>query len=116
VLEPILVRPRSANGNDYFEVVAGARRLRAAFAAKLEAGATVIDVRTASEFSSGAYPGAKNVPLDKLAAKLKPLGDKDKPLVVYCASGSRSVPATKILKAAGFTDVTNAGGLHSMPR
>ena len=37
VLEPILVRPRSANGNDYFEVVAGARRLRAAFAAKLEA-------------------------------------------------------------------------------
>jgi len=33
-----------------------------------------------------------------------------------CASGSRSAQASKILKSAGFTDVTNAGGLGSMPR
>ena len=84
-------------------------------AAKLEAGASVIDVRTPSEFCSGSYPGAKNIPLDKLNSKLKSLGAKDDPLVVYCASGSRSAQAAKILKAAGFTDVLNGGPLHSMP-
>jgi phage shock protein E len=84
--------------------------------AKLEAGATVIDVRTPGEYSSGAYPKARNIPLDTLASKLGKLGPKDGPLVVYCASGSRSAQAVRILKSAGFTDVTNAGGLHSMPR
>ena len=37
-------------------------------------------------------------------------------VVVYCASGARSAQAASILKAAGFTDVTNAGGLANMPR
>ncbi len=83
---------------------------------KIAAGAIIVDVRTPAEFSSGAYPKARNIPLDILGSKLDKLGARDKSLVVYCASGSRSVPATKILKAAGFTDVTNAGGLHSMPR
>jgi phage shock protein E len=83
---------------------------------KLETGATVIDVRTGGEFASGAYPRAKNIPLDSLQAKLGKLGEKDTPIVVYCASGSRSSRAARILRAAGFTDVTNAGGLHSMPR
>lgn len=84
--------------------------------AKLEAGATVIDVRTPGEFASGAYPKARNFPLDTLGAKLQKLGPKDAPVIVYCASGSRSAQAARILKAAGFTDVTNAGGLHSLPR
>lgn len=83
---------------------------------KLETGATVIDVRTAGEFASGAYPKAKNIPLDTLESKLGKLGAKDTSIVVYCASGARSSRAARILKAAGFTDVTNAGGLHSMPR
>ena len=83
---------------------------------KLEAGATILDVRTSGEFSSGAYPRARNIPLDSLSAKLAKLGPKDKPIVVYCASGSRSAQAARILKGAGFADVTNAGALHSMPR
>ncbi len=83
---------------------------------KIESGATVIDVRTGSEYSSGAYPGARNIPLDKLSDRIGKLGAKDQSVIVYCASGSRSAQAAKILKAAGFTDVTNAGALHSMPR
>lgn len=83
---------------------------------KIAGGATIVDVRTTGEFSSGAYPKARNVPLDILGSKLDKLGAKDKSIIVYCASGSRSAQATKSLKAAGFTDVTNAGGLHSMPR
>lgn len=83
---------------------------------KLAGVATIVDVRTPGEFSSGAYPKARNIPLDVLGSKLDKLGAKDKSVIVYCASGSRSAQAAKILKAAGFTDVTNAGGLHSMPR
>jgi hypothetical protein len=41
---------------------------------------------------------------------------KDKPIVLYCASGARSAQAARILKRAGFTDVINAGSLVSMPR
>jgi phage shock protein E len=76
--------------------------------AKLEAGAAVIDVRTAGEFSSGAYPKAATT-AGLPGSKMQKLGPKDAPIIVYCASGSRSAQAARILKAAGFTDVTNAG-------
>ncbi|OHD15122.1 MAG: hypothetical protein A2Y38_11420 [Spirochaetes bacterium GWB1_59_5] len=83
---------------------------------KIAGGAIIIDVRTAGEFSSGAYPKARNIPLDVLGSKFDKIGAKDKSVIVYCASGSRSAQAAKMLKAAGFTGVTNAGGFHSMPR
>ena len=41
---------------------------------------------------------------------------KDKPVVVYCASGGRSATAARMLLQAGYTDVVNAGGLGDMPR
>jgi rhodanese-related sulfurtransferase len=81
---------------------------------KLQAGATVVDVRSPSEFRGGAYRGAINVPLQELRAKLGRI-PKDRPVVVYCASGSRSAMAARILKKAGYADVSNAGGLHHLP-
>jgi phage shock protein E len=83
--------------------------------AKINAGAKIIDVRTPEEFSGGAYRKAKNIPLDSLPNRLNELGDKTAPIVVYCASGSRSSQAARILKKAGFTDISNAGSLSSMP-
>jgi len=83
---------------------------------KIAQGATILDVRTSGEFSSGAYPKARSMPLDSLYAKMAKIGPKDRSLVVYCASGSRSAQAVKMLRSAGFTDVTNAGGLAAMPR
>jgi len=83
---------------------------------KIAGGATIVDVRSPGEFSSGAYPKARNIPLDLLGPRMGKLGAKGKSLVVYCASGSRSAQAARMLKAAGFTDVTNAGGLANMPR
>jgi len=50
-----------------------------------------------------------------LQARMKELEPKDRPIVLYCASGARSALAARILKAAGWTDVTNAGGLWDMP-
>lgn len=82
---------------------------------KIAAGARVIDVRTPAEFHDGFYPGAVNIPLATLGARMNELEPKDKPIVLYCASGARSGQAARILKQAGFTDVTNAGGLEDMP-
>jgi phage shock protein E len=83
-------------------------------AAKLQAGATVVDVRTEGEFRRGAYPGAMNVPLGELSSRLAGI-PKDRPVVVYCASGTRSAMAARILRRAGYADVSNAGGLGQMP-
>ena len=81
---------------------------------KLEAGATVLDVRTPQEFRGGAYPGARNIPVQELQARIAEV-PKGKPVVVYCASGMRSASAARVLAQAGF-DVVNAGGLVQMPR
>ncbi len=83
---------------------------------KIEAGARVVDVRTPAEFSDEAYPGAINIPLAVLSARMHELEPKDKPVVLYCASGARSGQAAWLLKRAGFTDVVNAGALDDMPR
>jgi phage shock protein E len=84
--------------------------------AKIGAGARIIDVRTPAEFRGGAYPKALNIPLDELGGKIDRLKPLDKPIIVYCASGSRSAQAASLLRKAGFSDVTNGGGLFSMPR
>lgn len=81
---------------------------------KIKAGATVIDVRTREEFAGGHYQGARNIPLQELQKRLAEAGDKKKAIVVYCASGMRSAQAAKLLTKAGFTDVTNAGGLKNL--
>lgn len=85
-------------------------------AAAIRSGAKVIDVRTPGEFSSGSYRKARNIPLADLASRIGDLGAKDGAIVVYCASGSRSVQAAKLLRRAGFSKVLNAGGLADMPR
>ncbi len=83
---------------------------------KIAEGAVVIDVRSPGEFSGGHYPGARNIPVDQLASQADSVGKKDKPVIVYCASGMRSARAKQILESAGFQDVTNAGGFSDMPR
>lgn len=82
---------------------------------KLEAGASIVDVRTPEEFRDGGYPGAVNIPLQVLGARMNEI-PKDKPVVLYCASGGRSGMAARQLKQAGWPDVINAGGLGDMPR
>ncbi len=82
---------------------------------KILSGATIVDVRTEEEFSEGHYRNALNIPVDQMHARLTEFGDKNKPVVVYCASGSRSAYAAGILKSAGYRDVVNAGGLEDMP-
>ncbi len=72
-----------------------------AIAEALQGGASLVDVRSEMEFSSGHLPGAINMPVVNLQPAR--LGNKDKPVVVYCASGSRSAHAARTLRKAGFT-------------
>ena len=83
---------------------------------KIKAGAMVVDVRTAEEFREEHYPNALNIPIDQIRQRLVEFGEKSASIVVYCATGSRSAFAAKMLKSAGYTDVINAGGLEDMPR
>ncbi|HUX49506.1 MAG TPA: rhodanese-like domain-containing protein [Spirochaetia bacterium] len=82
---------------------------------KIRTGAAIIDVRTEDEFMDGHYPNAVNIPVNEIMDRAEEIGPKDKPVVVYCESGSRSAYAAMMLKVEGFTDVTNAGGLVDMP-
>lgn len=71
----------------------------------------IVDVRGKDEFDGpmGHIPGAKLIPLDKLAERSKKL-TKDKPIVAVCRAGGRSAQATVILKREGFTDLANMTG------
>lgn len=73
------------------------------------AGARLIDVRTPSEFANGHLPGAINIPVSELAGRASELGDKSKPVVLYCRSGARSARAKKSLEDAGFAKVSDLG-------
>lgn len=75
----------------------------------------IVDVRTVAEFRSGAFPGALNIPLDDVMARLSEFGeDKEREIIVYCASGGRSAYAQRILTQAGYTQVANGGGISQM--
>lgn len=93
----------------------GTRVSQAVVIEKIKAGAKVVDVRSPGEFQGGAYPGAVNIPVQELEGRLGEL-PKDRPIVVYCASGARSAAAERMLRARGYGDVVNGGGLFQMPR
>ena len=61
----------------------------------------VVDVRTAGEFEAGHLKGAENVPVEQVAS-VAASWDKTTPLLVYCATGSRSSGAVSQLQSMGF--------------
>lgn len=74
---------------------------------------TLIDVRTPEEFADGHLKGATNIDFNgpDFAEKISEL-NKDGEYTLYCRSGRRSGLALEAMKAAGFTKVTNAGGVE----
>ncbi len=79
-------------------------------------GAKFYDVRTPEEFTAGHIDGAINFPLQTMQAGSLPEADKSKPIYVYCRSGNRSAEATTILKAAGYQNVINLGGMTDVTK
>ena len=75
----------------------------------VDAGALLVDVRSPAEFGAGHIRGAINIPVQSLPQRLKELDDKERPLVLYCASGARSASAAGMLRSAGYKKVHNLG-------
>lgn len=82
----------------------------------LREGAEIIDVRSASEFDSGHFEGAKNIPLGHLPKRLNELNDQQE-IVLYCQAGGRSPIAQSILVKNGFKKVKNlAAGFDGLKK
>jgi adenylyltransferase/sulfurtransferase len=71
----------------------------------------IIDVREPYEWQIGHIPGARLVPLDRIAAEIPNL-DKARETILYCKVGARSMFAAQQLADAGVAEVRNlAGGI-----
>ena len=73
----------------------------------------LIDVRSADEYASGHLRGAVNIPHDRITEEIGSVAaDKSTPVILYCRSGRRAETALNALKAAGYENVSNCGGLE----
>ena len=75
-------------------------------------GMMLLDVRTTKEYGKGHIPGAVHIPLDEIGDRIKKV-KKDKELVVYCQSGTRSIWAIKRLMGMGYKNLVNLKGGYS---
>src|SRR5688572_22544260 len=70
-----------------------------------------VDVRERTEWDEGHVPGAVHVPKSHLESRVEQaVPDRDATVVVYCASGSRSVFAAKALEELGYEHVVSLSG------
>jgi hydroxyacylglutathione hydrolase len=69
----------------------------------------IVDVRNPGEAHAGMIPGAVNIPVGQLPARVGEL-DPARPTVVYCAGGYRSSVAASLLRQKGFADVSDILG------
>lgn len=82
--------------------------------------AVLVDVREISEYAGGVAQPASRLPLSDLQGSRTRWKDflaknKDKTIILYCASGMRSAHAARILEKEGFT-TRNCGGYGTWKR
>lgn len=76
-------------------------------------GLQLVDVRNPGEVEHGTIAGARHVSLPSLLSRLDEL-DRSAPTVVFCAGGYRSAIASSLLRAHGFSDVSDlVGGFNA---
>jgi rhodanese-related sulfurtransferase len=73
-------------------------------------GAQLVDVREPDEHAAGRIEGSVHIALDRLASEAGAI-DRERPVVFYCRSGSRSELATQAFRAAGYSAHNLGGGL-----
>lgn len=66
----------------------------------------LLDVRTPDEFRQAHLKGALPIPLGELGKRMQEI-PRDKPLLVYCAVGARSVSAAGFLASKGYREIYN---------
>ncbi|HEX4493969.1 MAG TPA: molybdopterin-synthase adenylyltransferase MoeB [Acidimicrobiia bacterium] len=73
--------------------------------------ATFLDVRELDEFEQGMIPGSVFIPRGHLESQAEnKLTNRDAPIVIYCAGGTRSAFAAKTLSDLGYSDVVSMAG------
>jgi len=101
VSEPLRMRISGVEAANVFDAVSLSNHQSAIF----------VDVRESKEMAGGVINGAYRVPLsnfDKNATQLDKF--KDKPVIVYCRSGNRSIGAAGKLRKKGFNKVYSLTG------
>ena len=69
----------------------------------------LLDVRTPQEFQQARIAGAHLIPIDQLMQRVGEL-PQDRPILVYCAVGSRSAQVFSFLARRGYAEVYNLDG------
>src|SRR5437660_174464 len=72
--------------------------------------ATFLDVRELDEYEQGTVPDSVFIPRGHLESQVENKVSKDKPVVVYCAGGTRSAFAAETLQELGYSDVVSMKG------
>ncbi len=86
------------------------------FAMTMESHPLVIDVRKQGEFESEHVVDAENIPLDYINENLSKF-PTDKPFILHCAGGYRSMIAASVLKMHGIGEITDViGGFSAISK
>ncbi|MBC7894141.1 MAG: sulfurtransferase [Cytophagaceae bacterium] len=70
----------------------------------------LLDIREPNEWNLGHAPKALFMPRGTLETTIESVVERDRPVVVYCASGNRSALAADTLQQMGYTDVVSLIG------
>lgn len=75
----------------------------------------VVDVRSKVEFWMGHLPGAVCIPVERLPGGITVHAgiSTASRILVYCAGGKRSAEAASQLRAAGYANVVDGGGMSA---
>ncbi|MDE3174688.1 MAG: rhodanese-like domain-containing protein [Pseudomonadota bacterium] len=72
-----------------------------------EGAVALVDVREANEYNAGHVEGSVLHPMSVFNPEKLP---RDKPIVLICRSGNRSMTALKAARAVGFTEIWHYKG------
>ena len=73
--------------------------------------AVILDIRNDGEYHQGHLHEAVHIPLGDLSRRMTELEKyRERPIITYCSSGSRSARAASLLLKQGFTQVYNLRG------
>lgn len=98
---------------EYSRLVSGVKHLSPGQVVQLmnSDDAIVLDVRDDAEVREGVIGKSKHIPVSMLVQRLAELDKhREKTVIAYCRSGSRSSQACRILRKAGFEKVVNLRG------
>lgn len=73
--------------------------------------AVLVDLRDRADYEAGHIDGARNIQLSNLREEIRKIAKFNTPIYLYCYTGLRSEQAAAQLKARGYTNAVNIGGI-----